>query len=297
MHPCPHRLAGPALAVLAAIALSSAPGCAIRRASKLGPSVESQHVIAPLDADAAAVELTFFAGDLRVTGGGESVLELTSIDNFEEAGPRVEFEREGRQLDVRAWVDTESRLEVRIGDDDAVNRWDARLGARVPLSLALELAACDAKVDLGGAALRRLSAGGAAGSFEFDWSSPNAMAASELDFDLGAGEFSIERLGNARAASSRFRLQAGDYLIDLGGEWVRPGLVRIEARFCNVEVRVPAGLQVRIDGRDCDLGEVEVSGIEAQGDGRWADDSRGGSDAQVTIELDVEFAGVSIVRQ
>ncbi len=290
----PHRRARPALA---ALALLSATACQIRRHANFGPRVDAQHVVLPLDADAAAVELTFYAGEIHVTGGGEAVLDLRSTDNLEEFQPRVEFEREGRQLDVRAWVDAESRVDVWDDDDEYVNRWDAQLGAQVPLTLALELAACDAKVDLGGAAVRRLRAGGAAGSFEFDWSAPNASELVELDFDLGAGHFTVNRLGNARAASSRFSLQAGDYVLDLGGEWARPGLVRIEARFCDVEVRVPAGLRVRVEGRDCDFGDVEVSGIAERGEGRWEDAAAGGAAAQVTIELDVQFGSVSIVRE
>jgi len=290
----PHGRARPALAALALLAVTS---CQIRRHANLGPRVDAQHVVAPLDADAAAVELTFYAGEFRVTGGGDAVLDLRATDNIEEFVPRVEFEREGRQLDVRAWVDADSRVDVWEGEDEYVNRWDARLGATVPLSLALELAACEAKVDLGGAAVRRLRAGGAAGSFEFDWSVRNAIELAELDFDLGAGHFKVMRLGNACATSSRFSLQAGDYLLDLAGEWPRPGLVRIEAQLCDVEVRVPAGLRVRVEGRDCDFGEVEVSGIAARGDGRWEDAAPGDAPAQVTIELAVKFGNVSIVRE
>lgn len=282
-------------AALQLLLVLAGAGCQIRSHAHLGPLVERSEVIVSDDVDHAAVEVTFYAGKVKLRGGGDELLALTARDNVVEFEPRIEVERDGRQASVRAWLASEARVDV-WEDGDTSNEWDVRLGERVPQSLQLELGMCSGDIDFGGAALRRATVSAAMGKVDFTFSRPNPVDLEQIDVELGAGDFSFRQLGNAGCAASRFDLSGGGYRIDLDGDWRRPGLVRIEARLCQVEVRVPSRLRVRVDGRDCGAAELEVDGVAACGDGIWQDALAEGAAPDVVLELDAKFANVTIVR-
>lgn len=289
-----------AAALLAGLALAAvAPGCSFRPSAHIGPMVELNHQVAAGDAEAADVEITFFAGKLDLRGDdGPSLLTVTSFDNVVELEPRFEIAREGRQLSARAWVHSDASLHS-WDDDERSNEWRVTLGRKVPLALVLEMAMGSATIDLGGVPLKRIEAEMGLGNGSLRFSEPNPVDLERLVIELGAGSFQVEQLGNAGAATTEIEVSSGEFTIDLGGEWRRPGLVRINGGMCNVSVRVPKGVRLRVDGRESRFADLEARGLDPQGELRWSSpsgDEGDEGDVEVVLELDIGFGNVTIVR-
>jgi len=288
----------PSAALLAGLALAAvAPGCVFRPRSHIGPMVEWSQQVPAGDAEAADVEITFYAGKLDLRGGdGASLLSVTSRDNIVEVEPRFEVARDGRQLSARAWVHSDARLDT-WDDEERSNEWRVLLGRKVPLALVLEVAMGEATIELGGVPLKRVEAEMGLGAGTLRFSEPNPIELERLAIELGAGSFHVEQLGNARAATTAIEVSSGEFTIDLGGEWRRPGLVRITGGMCNVEVRVPKGVALRVDARESRFADVEARGLDERGDLRWASRQGDADEVEVVLELDVGFGDVTIVRE
>jgi hypothetical protein len=284
-------------ALLAGLALAVAPGCMFRPQSHVGPMVEITQDVPVGDAEAADVEITFFAGKLDLRGGdGASLLSVTARDNVIELEPRFEIAREGRQLSARAWVHSDARLDT-WDDEERSNEWRVLLGRKLPLLLVLEVAMGEATIDLGGVPLKRVEAEIGLGAGTLRFSAPNPIELERLAIELGAGSFHVEQLGNARAATTEIEVSSGEFTIDLGGEWRRSGLVRITGGMCGIEVRVPKGLALRVDGHESRFADVEARGLDEEGDLCWTSPKGDKSEVEVTLELDVDFGNVTIVRE
>ncbi len=152
-----------ALVLLGALLLA---GCSSRlRVGEL--KTESQSVELG-DAKPVNVEINFGAGDLRVNGGAEKLLEANFTYNVARLKPEVEF--------------TDDTLIVRLPEDkglpafgdiaDFRNEWDLRLNNEVPMDLSVNVGAGTSDLKLAGLSL------------------------TGLDIHLGASESTVDLSGN-----------------------------------------------------------------------------------------------------
>ena len=120
------------------------------------------------DVEAVSVKIDFGAGDLRVTGGAEKLLEADFTFNVDKLEPAVTY-KDGAlvvaQPDRRGVPNFLGILNFR-------NEWDLHLYDEVPMDLTLELGAGTSNLDLSGLSLRR------------------------LNFKLGAGESAVDLSGD-----------------------------------------------------------------------------------------------------
>lgn len=281
----------------AAVLLLVAAGCgAFRRSPHVGPLVELDTELPAEGVSDADVELDFYAGDLdlRAAPGGPLV-RVRSRDNLDEFAPRVELARSGGRANAHVWLHGESRLKLDL-DDEVVNEWRVELNDQVPMSLALDAAMFDGVLDLGGLRLRRAQVSMGIGNGTLRFSKPALRPLEQLDVELGAGSFRVERLGDARCANARFELSSGSFELDLGGDWKQPALLRVDGGMCQVAVRVPKGLALRIDGSETQLGDLEVAGMREVEPRCWVSDAWDSSRPQVVLELSVNLGNVEVVK-
>lgn len=280
---------------IAAMFVLAAPACQLRPRAHLGPLVAQHHEIAADGAQAAEIALSFYGGKVDLKAGGDALVQIDSRDNIKELATRVEAEREGRHIDVRGWLHSDARLNF-FDDAESVNEWAVRLGGTVPVALDLELAMHDGSVDLGGVPLRRASVSLGMCSSTLEFTRPNPIEMERLAIEAGAGDFKFRGIGHARASTIDFDLSCGEFVVDLSGDWERVALLRVEGGACSIEIRVPRGLTVRIDGRETTFAEVDVDGVPEDGERCWADALAGGESAQLVVELDVQFGSVTVLR-
>jgi hypothetical protein len=189
------------------------------------------------DAKPVNVEINFGAGDLRVNGGAEKLLEADFTYNVAKLKPEVEF-TDGTLVvqhpDVRGYRTLQDIRDFR-------NEWDLRFNNDVPMNLNLDMGAGTSDLQLAGLSLTGLDVSLGAGESTIDLS---GGWASDLDatIDAGAGDISI-RL--PRDVGVRVEVVAGLGTIDA------PGLTQVgnvytndayEASDVTLQVAIKAGV-------------------------------------------------------
>jgi hypothetical protein len=288
---------------LLALTALTIPSCVFFRSfAHVGPMVESDSTVPTGDAADADVHVDFYGGRIQIRAAdGETITTLHTRDNLDEVEPRLEQRREGRHVSTRLWLDTEHNVLFRHDDDDdAVNEWTLGLGTRVPIDLDLGLAMCEGDCDLGAVALKRARVSLGLGETTLRFSRPNPIELDELHVELGAGDFAVRDLGNARCSSISIEAGVGSFDIDCHGEWTRPALLRVEAGMGTVDIRLPPELPVRVDIADVAFGDIAAPDFrqERAGDERhlyspnWTDEG-----VHLSIEIEASFGSVNLVRE
>lgn len=169
----------------------------------------------------------------------------------------------------------EQRLELAIAPD-------------VPLALDLELGAVEADLRLGGLSIReaRMRMGASQTTVWFD--APNGVACERLEMEVGAAEFTLHGLGNARCEHVSLQGGAGDFTLDLGGSWDVDGIaaITIEVGVAAVKLRIPRNLGVELEVHRF-LAAFERSGFTKRGSSYY---SNGYDTATRKISLDISTA-------
>lgn len=139
---------------------------------------------------------------------------------------------------------------VRLGpgsDEERDSRMLVEIAPSVPSSLALDLGAVDADLDLGGMSLTRVRVESGASEARVRFDAPNAVPMSLLDLQVGAASLHAERLANANTRDVRLKAGVGSVDLDFGGEWTQDIDLSIEVALGRVHVTVPRQVGVRID--------------------------------------------------
>jgi len=284
------------LAILGGLAVL-APACVIRSLAETGPLIEREFAAPAGDAAGADLHVDFHGGRVTVASeDGDRIVALVARDNLEEVEPRCDVRRDGRHVSARLWVDTERGVLHAGKDGEAIHEWTVTLGRRVPIDLDLAFAACEAEVDLGGVPLRRARVSLAAGAATVRFSRPAPRVLEALAIELGAGEFTVSGLGNARCRSITIDAGVGEFEIDCHGEWSESALLRIEAGFAAIDVRVPRELPVRVDARPTVFGSVIAPDFHGAGEGRFVSPNWSEAGPHLSIEVEARFGEVTIVR-
>lgn len=181
-----------ALVLLVSLLLAScAPGVTVGTLRTESQSVELG------DAKSVRVEIDFGAGDLKLTGGAEKLLEADFNYNVARLKPEVKY-TDGR-LVVRQ-PDTKG-LPVLRDIQDFRNEWSLSLNDGVPIDL-------------------RVNAGAGTGVLQLA-----DLSLTRLDVSLGAG----------------------NYTVDLSGDWRRDLDVTIDSGAAGLTVRLPREVGVRVE--------------------------------------------------
>lgn len=178
-------------------------------------------------------------------------------------------------------------------DSEGASTLTLGLAAGVPLDLALELGAAEARVDLSGLTVARLRAETAATDSKLTFGSPNPAAIPELDISSAAAGLTVRQLGNARAARVRVTTTVGGADLDLSGAWTGETTLDLHLVLGGATVRVPrdVGVQVHLSKV---LGDFTPTGL-TQRDGVWYSANWATATRKLIIDADVVLGGVRMV--
>jgi hypothetical protein len=224
-----------------ALALLSA-GCVRREAA--GPELSEDRSVPLGGAESAGVRIELAAGELRLEGGADALMDANFHYTGDAARPSVAYEVTGARgyLTVR-----QPPLDV-VAAGNRRDLWDLRLNDRVPLDLRVNLGAGRGEFKLGGTSLRRLNV---------------EVGAGELTIDLtGAWEqdLSAQITGGVGEATVRFPRETGVRVRARGGIGgiAARGLRRDEGYFVNDAYERPGPkLRVEITGG---IGRINLIG-------------------------------------
>jgi hypothetical protein len=105
--------------------------------------------------------------------------------------------------------------------------------------------------------LKALKVSQGAGRFDLDFSAPNPVHMSLLEFSIGAAGMELENLANVNFSRMRLPGEAAGYELDFGGVLSQPAEATIETGFSGVEIAVPGSTAAQIVA-ETSLGSVDV---------------------------------------
>lgn len=161
------------------------------------------------EAESVEVRLEMVAGDLRLSGGAQQLLEADFDYDVKEWEPRLSYNVLGKRgkLSLRQ----PGRTSFILGNRR--NRWDLRLNSDVPLELDIKMGAGHGTLALGGLNLTKLKFKIGAGQVEADFRGEWKQDL-EADIEGGVGEAVIQL---PRDVGVRVRVRGGIGSIDVEG--------------------------------------------------------------------------------
>ncbi|MDX1613632.1 MAG: toast rack family protein [Candidatus Promineifilaceae bacterium] len=244
---------------LMATALLVASGCRFGTLDT-GPTETEERSIELGGAESINAVITIGAGELRLNGGEQNLLDATFTYNVADWQPEVSYavNNGSGDLEIRQ-PDTEIQDSIPADFNDVVYEWDLRLGGDAPIDLRVNMGAGEGDLDLRGAPVEQLRFQGGAGQVSIA-ASPAMMH--DLDVRLGAGEVEL----------------------DLSGDWAQDLRGDIQGGVGQLTVLLPAAAGVRVDVQG-GLGSINASGLNQEGN-TFTNDAYG--DAAVSLELDIQ---------
>lgn len=188
------------------------------------------------DADAVRVEIQFGAGELKVSGGAQDLLEASFTYNVAELKPEVDFT--DHRLVVRM---PEGGTPVLEGISGFRNEWDLRFNDSLPMDLRLAIGAGTSELRLAGLSLTGLHIDQGAGISTIDLSGDWG---SDLDasIETGAGDVTVRLPGDVGV---RVEVEAGPTAVSAPG-FSQDGNVYTNAAYGSADVNLRLDIRAGI---------------------------------------------------
>jgi hypothetical protein len=170
------RLAG--LLVVAAVLLGA---CGAQGQEGVGRMQNESRSVQPDDAKTVRAHLTVGAGELKVGGAADALMEADFSYNVADWKPQIDYEVSGEKGDLT--VEQGSGDDGRLGGG-ARNEWDLRFNDDVPTDLVVEMGAGESDLDL------------------------DSLTLTGLDLQMGAGKTTVDLTGDY-AQDFDARIQGG----------------------------------------------------------------------------------------
>jgi N-terminal domain of toast_rack, DUF2154 len=221
------------------LAAASFAGCVVDTVD--GPMRRESRVIPRDTSETARVDLRMGAGELRVTGGSEGLMEAAFNYNVPGWKPQVRYRSFAGRADLTVRQPEGSRHFGNSKYD-----WDLRLNDEIPMDLLIHFGAGEARLNLGSLNLR---------SLEVD------MGVGEINLDLRGTprrDYEVRIRGGVGEATVHLPANAGIYAIAQGGIGeIKVRGLRQEGRHWLNDVYGSAKTQIRVDVRG-GIGEINL---------------------------------------
>jgi hypothetical protein len=193
-----------ALVMIAAVLLA---GCGSQL--RVGPLQTESQSVELGDAQSVRAEINFGAGDLKLSGGADKLLEANFTYNVARLKPEVEYKSGSlvvRQPEATGLPDLRDITDFR-------NTWVLRLNDKVPMDLKVDAGAGSGDLQLTGLSLTSLTFNLGAGTYTIDLSGDWARDLN-VTIDSGAANVSV-RL--PKDVGTRVKVEPGPHTMDVTG--------------------------------------------------------------------------------
>lgn len=207
------------------------------------------------------------------------------------------FESDGRgslRIEIEGLED-----EIDLGDldDYEYEGGNLRVGlpGNVPVSVSVKLGAAEAKLDLGGLELEKLTYETGASDTHIWFSEPNRGVAEYCSFKAAAAALRVDDLGDSRCQRISVSGGIGELKLDFSGDWSHDATADINVGLGGIEIRVPDELGVRIE-KSTFLMSFDAPGFEEQDGGVWVSRNWGDARHHLSISVSGALGGIKIAR-
>lgn len=239
------------------------------------------------------VRISYGAGSVSVRAADEPVLFAMHLRYDEDAvTPVHRYDAANRRLTL-GLGDASVRIGRSMGKD-SYGELRVRLGRAVPMNLDLALGAAEARLDLGGLALRGLRVETGASDSKLTFDAPNRVRMDRLEVSAGAASLAVSGLANANAGSIHVTSGVGN--VELSFDGALTGDVRIESEMAlgRIEITLPRGAGVRVELSRFIAG-FDHFGLQKRGDA-WYSDDWDRATHRATLKIRTAFGGVVVRR-
>ena len=179
---------------------------------------------------------------------------------------------------------------------DFENEWIVGLSTKYPMTLDLDIGACDGTMDLGGLSLSEVTMDVGAADLSIDFSEPNPIRMREFNLDLGASSLTIDGLANANVDRMEFNVGAGSCDLDFRGEYRGETEVRIDVGVGSMDIVIPRDVAVMIRGDDGFFSSLNVRGLDVRKSrgGIWESENFDTAKDRIIFDVSVAMGSVDI---
>lgn len=177
-------------------------------------------------------------------------------------------------------------------DSDELGSMRLGLSREIPTNLSLGVMAAEARLELGGVALRRLVFRTGVSETSIGFASPNPVRMDRLELAAGAADFSASGLGNARFDRLEFVGAVGDVRLDFRGDWEGAADAEIRMGLGALRLTFPRDLGVRIEKRGI-LTSFESGGFE-EVDGGYQTPNWDTVSDRLTLSISAGFGDIDV---
>ncbi|MEW5794732.1 MAG: toast rack family protein [Candidatus Zixiibacteriota bacterium] len=251
-------------------------------------------VVTADDCHQAEVRLDFAAGTIALVPA--DITDLVKLDiYYTPDAVRYDVDKTVRGDKCIVYLESERRRGWG-DDDDSENEWTVQLSRKIPVSLEIDIGACEARMDLGGVPLTGFSLDIGAADLEIDFSAPNPKEIDDFKVDCGASALEITGLANANARLMEFDVGVGSCEIDLRGDIKGEVSLDISVGMGSMDVIVSKGTAVRVEGDDHWFSDIGFRGIDLEKvrDGVWETEDFDTATDRIVISADVAMGSIDI---
>jgi len=230
----------------------------------VGELINESRTVALDNAQQVRATVKMGAGDLKIDGGANELLEADFTYNVADWAPEVNYtvnDGNGR-LSIR-----QPNSEQIAAYSDAHCKWKLMFNKEVPLDMRIEYASGNGKLDLGDLNITR------------------------LDIQLGSGDLTLDLSGNQSLHNLEFDMVTGKAALDLSGNWAENVYVNFQGGVGQTTMLLPQTIGVRVVTNQA-IGRINAHGLTRQGNA-YVNDAYGVSD--VTLEISIQ-AGVGEIN-
>lgn len=229
------------------------------------------------------VDMRYDAGRVRPVHGYDAATRTLTIRSDSAIGHPFSLDLKRGGLNLNGPSDDRNGTDLTVG-----------LARGVPLDLSLALGACDATLDLANLSVRRLHLETGASQTTVTFGTPNPVAMSALDLDIGAAGLTVHSLGNAHASTVSVSAGVGGADLELGGTWTGTMHLVVRAALGGITLHIPqdVGVEARVAKT---LGSLDAPDLTAR-EGAYYSSNWGTASRKVVIDATATLAGLEITR-
>lgn len=237
-----------------------------------------------------AGEITINVDDMDDVLRGEITYDPKVVDIFHE------YEVKGRVGKLYLESDHKDDFDI----DTEENKWDLTLSTKYPMSLEMEIGACEAEIDLGGLQLESLKFEVGAASSIIEFSKPNPIRLDEINIEAGACSLEMKDFGNANFKHFGFEGGVGSFDLDLRGKYTGFSRVDIEIGVGSMEIILPEDIPVRVETNGAGwLSSIDFhrTDLDEVDDDVYESDDYDDADIRLLVEIEVGLGSVDIYQK
>jgi hypothetical protein len=203
------------------------------------------------------------------------------------------YDAERNQLDL-ALTPRDLSDDFEVEDENYPQELELALSPAVPLTLDLEFGAAQAEIDFGGLSVASAHIKTGASGSAVRFSEPNRIACGNLEIAVGAADFLIEQLGNARCARIEAAGGVGTVTFDFTGEWPQgfTSNAEITVGLGELSLRFPEHLGVAIKMNRL-FASFERQGFAKRGS-EYVSENFDEATAHLELEITAVMGGVNV---